>query len=86
MRNSQNQYHYAIRRLKKKIKGIKNNKFLDACLNGGVDIFKEIKNHHGKTGNIPKSVDGVSGDESISNHLKTVYADLYNSVPSNAEL
>ena len=43
MRHSRNQYHYAFRRLKKKVNLIKNNKFLNACLNGGVNIFKEIK-------------------------------------------
>ena len=86
MRNSRNQYHYAIRRVKKQMNSIKNNKFLDACMNGGVDLFKEIKKHRGNTGDLPKTVDDISGDKPISNHFKSIYSDLFNSVPSNIEL
>ena len=81
-----NQYHYAVRRLKKRLNIIKSNKFLQACLNGGVDIFKEIKKHRGKNGQLPNNVDGFVGDENISNHFKDIYTDLFNSVPSNDEL
>ena len=77
---------FAVRRLKKRLNMVRNNKFLDACVNGGVDIFKEIKKHRGKKDDLPNTVDGCVGDESISGHFKEVYTDLYNSVPSNVEL
>ena len=44
MRNTRNKYHYAVRRVKRHEKDIRNNKFLSACLDGKVnDILQDIK-------------------------------------------
>ena len=43
MIHSKNQYKYAIRRLKRAQNKIQNDKFVSSILQGGVNIFKEIK-------------------------------------------
>ena len=71
-------YHYEYRKIKKSEDLVKKNKLLNACLNGGGDIFKEIKSIR-KTGQVvANTMDGVK--EGIPNHFRNIYSDLYNSV------
>ena len=86
MKHSKNQYHYAVKRLKKSVNSIINNKFVEACLNGGIDIFKEIKNLKGQSSKVPSNIDGNHTPMDISNHFKDIYSDLYNSVPSDQKV
>ena len=43
MKRSRNKYHYELKKCRKAVDKIRSSKLLDACLNGGGDIFKEIK-------------------------------------------
>ena len=43
MKHTRNVYHYEIRKCIKAEEKVKKNKLLDACFNGGGDIFEEIK-------------------------------------------
>jgi len=60
------QYKYAVRRLKLVAYNIKKDKLLTGLLDGGLDIFQEIKKFRGST--VSSSVDGHTGAEDISNH------------------
>ena len=57
---------------------------LDACLNGGSDLFKEIKKMRKCEQIISSSMDGKS--ENIEEHFKSIYETLYNSVDDSGEL
>ena len=65
---------------------MKNNKFVEACLNGGIDIFKEIKTIRGKTKKVPSKIDSKANPEDIASHFKDIYENLYNSEPSADEV
>ena len=43
MKRSKNKYHYELKKCRKAEDKIRSSKLLDACLNGGCDLFKEIK-------------------------------------------
>lgn len=76
-RESKMQYKYAIRRLKRASYNIQKDKLLSGFLNGGVNIFKEIKKSRGGTCTTSNSVDGHIGAANISDHFAEVYKDLY---------
>jgi hypothetical protein len=57
-RNSKMQYKYAVRRLKRATNRIQQNKFVESLMDGGVNIFTEIKRFRGKSNTISSSVDG----------------------------
>ena len=57
---------------------IKKNNLLDACLNGNSNQFKEIKKLRRHENTIATDVDGVK--DNISEHFKSIYSKLYNSV------
>ena len=76
-RQAKMQYKYAVRRLKHASNNIQQDKLLTGLLNGGVNIFNEIKKSRGNTSTISSSVDGKTGAEDISNHFAEVYKDLY---------
>ena len=87
MKHSRNQYHYAVRRAKRNEETIRNNKFVEACLDGNIDdLLKEVKRMRGKSATNSTVIDGKTGDDKIANHLKNIYADLYNSVISDDAL
>ena len=78
MKRSRNVYHYQVRKLKKSKDTIKRNKLLDACINGDGDLFTEIKKIRNTNACSAESIDGVT--EGVSDHFKTIYEQLYNSV------
>ena len=84
MKRSRNVYHYHYRKCKKSEETIVKNKLLDACINKGGDIFKEIKKLRATKPTIAASMDGVHND--IAGHFKGIYKDLYNSVNDHDEV
>ena len=84
MKRSRNIYHYHYRKCKKAEQTIVKNKLLDACLNGGGDIFKEIKKLRATKPTVAASMDGVQND--VSGHFKNIYSELYNSVNDREDL
>ena len=60
------------------------NKLLDACINGGGDIFKEIKKIRATKPTVAASMDGVQSN--IAGHFKEIYSELYNSVNDDEEV
>ena len=56
---------------------INKEKLLTGLLDGGLDIFQEIKKFRGKTSTVSSSVDGYTGAENISNHFADIYSELY---------
>ncbi len=63
------QYKYAVKRLKCATYKIQQNKFVEGLLNGGVNIFKEIKKFIGQSKETSSTVDGVTGSDEISVHF-----------------
>ena len=47
IKQSKQQYKYAVRRLKRTGESVQNDKFVDSIVNGGVNILKEIKKFSG---------------------------------------
>ena len=84
MKKSRNVYHYHYKKCQKSKEMIKRNRLLDACLNGGSDIFKEIKKIRKCEQIIASSMDGKT--ENISEHFKSIYGSLYNSTDDTEEL
>ena len=76
-RDSKMQYKYAIRRLKRARNRIQHNKFASGLLQGGVNIFSEIKKFRGQTQTLSSSIDGAVGSQDISEHFSDIYEDLY---------
>ena len=84
MKRTRNLYHYQVRKIKKSENLIKKNKLLDACINGNQNIFKEIKKLRNIRPKVANSIDGVN--ENISEHFRSIYAKLYNSVNEGNEM
>ena len=79
MKRTRNIYHYQFKKCKKAEDIVKKNKLLDACFNNSEgDIFKEIKKLRKTKQAVANTIDGVN--ENISEHFKTLYSNLYNSV------
>lgn len=72
------QYKYAVRRLKRASNSIQQDKFVESVINGGVNIFDEVKRFRGQAKTISSSIDGQVGSENISNHFAEIYRELYN--------
>ena len=87
MKNSRNQYHYAVRRAKRNHDAIVNNKFVQCCLEGKVDdLLKEVKKMRGSQSKNSTVIDDHVGDDKIANHFCDIYEELYNSVLSDDAL
>ena len=84
MKKTRNVYHYQIRKCRKAEEKIKKNKFLDMCLNGEADMFKEIKKLRKAPEHVSDSIDGEKED--IQGHFANIYSDLYNSTDDAADL
>ena len=77
MMDFKRQYEYAVRRLKKANDNIQNDKFVQGILQGGIDIFTEIKKFRGKTGNCSSRIDDQIGSKNIADHFADIYSQLY---------
>ena len=84
MKHTRNVYHYEIRKCIKAEEKVKKNKLLDACFNGGGDIFEEIKKLRKAPEYVPSSIDGEQND--VPGHFSRIYSKLYNSAGDRKEL
>ena len=75
-----------MRRLKRAQAKAQNNKFVSSIINGGVNIFSEIRKFRGKSTSISSRIDNEVGSENIANHFATIYSELYNSVQLDDKL
>ena len=78
MRDSKHQYKYALRRVQRAKNKIQNDMFLTSIMQGGVNIFKEIKKYRGKVKNCSSTIDGEIGATNIAEHFAGKYEQLYN--------
>ena len=83
MKKSKIQYKYAIRRLNRANQKIQNDKFL---VNGGTNIFQEIKKFRGVIKNCSSRIDGEVGAKNIANKFADIYSQLYNTHEHGPEL
>lgn len=85
MRESKREYHYAVRRLKRRQNALRNKKFLEAIAEDRTrDFFTEVKKMNPKPPP-PPLMDGMSSDNDIAMRMSEKYRQLYNSIPSNPE-
>ena len=80
MKQTKNQYKYAVRRLKRAGESIQNDKFVNSIVNGGVDVFKEIKKFRGSGTSNSSVIDNEVGSANIAEHFAGIYGDLYSRV------
>ena len=86
MRQSKNQYKYAVRRLKTARNKIQNDKFVSSLLKGGVNVFQEIKKYRGSKPAVSSRIDNEVGAANIANHFASIYSKLYNRVDLGEKL
>ena len=68
MVSMRNQFHYAVRRVKKMSKSIRARKLLEASENGSVDLLAEMKKIKGGKkdfADLPECVGGVTGETKL---------------------
>ena len=74
MKQSKNQYKYAVRRLKRAKDHIQNDKFVNRIIKGGSNIFREIKKFRGSGASCSSRIDEEVGSKNISNQVfQTLY-------------
>ena len=80
------QYHHAVRELKKRADLTRANKLFQSALSGDRELLKEMRKIRAGTSDtiddLPESVVGASGEESIANTFRDVYKELYTSARS----
>ena len=86
MRQSKNQYKYAVRRLKRANDKIQNDKFVKSIIKGGVNIFDEIKKFRGTSRTCSSRIDEEVGSANIASHFANIYSQLYNRSEHGQEL
>ena len=86
MRESRNQYKYAVRKLKRAQNKIQNDKFVSSVLKGGVNIFQEIRKYRGAKAAVSSRIDQEVGAANIANHFASIYSELYNRVDLGEKL
>ena len=64
-------YHYKLRKLKKMQNKIKGEKFLESCLQGGSDLFTQIKNMRKSTVTVANKIDGET--QNVPEHFSNLY-------------
>ena len=86
MCKSRNQFKFAKRRCVNAAEAIKKDRFVQACLDGGENVFSELKKLK-KTPNFTSAkVDGHTDENSIADHFKNIYTELYNRTGSDQPL
>ena len=86
MRQAKQQYKYAVRRLKRAGESIQNDKFVNSIVNGGVNIFDEIKKFRGSGVTCSSRIDDEVGSTNIADHFAGIYSELYNRVEHGPEM
>ena len=77
MKRTRNRFHYQVRKCRRVEEFIKNKKIVENCLEGDVDLFKEIKKQRSNPNDDDITIDGATGD-SIPGKFAEVYNELYN--------
>ena len=85
MKQSKKQFKYAVRRLKRCSDKIQADRFVSELLNGGGNIFKEIRKFRGSNSTFSSRVDEEVGSHNIANHFASIYERLYNNVSPQLE-
>ena len=84
------QYHYAIRRLRKKSDLTRAKQLFEASLQGDINLLAEMKKIRcggaGGQPDLPEYVAGAQGEDEIAEKFKTVYETLYSSAASEDEM
>ena len=89
MTRTRNQFHYAVKRVRRKADLIKAKKLFESSLKGDRDLLAEMKKIRRGTkaaGELPDCVEGASGEEEIVDKFKEVYSNLYNSAGTEDEM
>ena len=84
------QYHYAVRRAKGKSSHVRAVKLFEAAMAGDMDLLLEMKKIRnggcGKKNELPDNVANADGEEEIVDKFREVYAALYSSAGSEADM
>ena len=84
------QYHYAVRRAKGQSNKVRAVKLFEAAMAGDMDLMKEMKKIRnggcGKKTELPDNVANADGEEEIVDKFREVYAALYSSAGSEADM
>ena len=80
MKHTRNQYHYAVRKVKKNEAIIKQDNMLVSFLDGKVpNLIKQLKSQRSDfKSHVPSHMDGQVGNDNIANHFADKYCNLYN--------
>ena len=78
MRFYRNRFRYAKRRCENAAAAVSRDRFIESCLLGDKDLFKELKKFKGTQQKIVSRMDGKTDPVSIADHLKGLYENLYN--------
>ena len=86
MKNTKNKFNYMLRKVRKREKHLRNDRFITECLNGKVNnVLSEIKRSR-QQNQVSSSMDGKSGSKNISDHFKNIYQELYNTHDDKDEI
>ena len=88
MKRTRNQFHHAMRKVRKAAEKIKRQRLFEAALLGGGDLIKELKKLKGgkNSQELPENVAGANGPDEVCQKFKDVYSDLYNSADISQEM
>ena len=86
MRLHRNQFRYAKRKCLNAFELIKRDRFIESCLPGDIDLFKELRKFKGTPEKVVTKIDGYTDPVSITDHLKGIYERLYNRTGSSEPL
>ncbi len=79
MRQSRNNYHYAIRRVKSQKNLVKKCNFLNSMMKGDRQFHQEVKKVKQVNKTVPSSMDGITDANGIAEHFSDKYNSLFNS-------
>ena len=80
MKVKKHQYKYAVRRLKRCIDILKNDKLIESLLDEDKCIFDEVRKLRKKRKCLSSRIDGNVGSSLIANHFSNLYTKLFNNV------
>ena len=89
MVKTRNQYHYAVRKVKKLAGNIRAQKLLEASETGSVQLLEEMKKVKGckkDRPDLPETVGDVTGEDLVVDKFRQVYEQLYNSWDTSGEM
>ena len=78
-KNVRNQYHYAVRKIKRHKKELRDNNYMNAAANGKInDILKDLRRQRKPQAYLPNTIDKIADPQEISNHFSSIYEKIYN--------